>query len=381
MKTVNDRRRRGGQRGQAIVIMALAFVGILTMTSVIVDGGNAWAQQRATQNASDAAALAGATVMVQNLAGVAKTNHDVYTAIQTSLTQNVASLASADYVAWDHSVVGPVTDNANAIPPTAAGVNVHGTRNFSTYLAGIVGIHTLDTGAEATAVAGTLQGICSADSGCGVLPVTFSVNVEDCSGTGAILAHIGVEWPVVGIDTARADKGVGRYEGIYPLCKNGPGGVGWLDFGCPGNLQQQIANPCNVSFDLPTWIHTSPGNPNSVDNEMNLYDDKIVLIPLFDGTCRSVPNSGLLADCTNPGNGNNLYYHIPKFVAMLLDHAYIQGNNHPECNSAPGGPPVGGNGSNGCLKGWFIRYVTQGPVGQFDPNQDQGAALGVQLIK
>ena len=96
-----------------------------------------------------------------------------------------------------------------------------------------------------------------------------------------------------------------------------------------------------------------------------------------------VPTTGQLADCTNPGNGNNLYYHIIKFAGFLLDHAYIQGNNGPACNSAPGitvTPPAGGNGGTSCLKGWFVRYVTQGPVGVFNPGTDNGDALGVQLI-
>jgi hypothetical protein len=150
--------------------------------------------------------------------------------------------------------------------------------------------------------------------------------------------------------------------------------------GCGGNLANQITSPCNKAFDIPTWIHTSPGNPNSVESEMNTYAGKVVLIPLFDATCRDIPASGLTQDCTDPGNGNNLYYHIPKFVAMLLDRAYIQGNNRPDCNGAPG-TPIGGNGGTSCLKGWFVEYVIQGPVGEFDPDDDNGAVLSIQLIR
>ncbi len=40
-----------------------------------------------------------------------------------------------------------------------------------------------------------------------------------------------------------------------------------------------------------------------------------------------------------------------------------------------------GNGSNGCLKGWFVRFISQGPVSQYDPNTDKGASLGVQLVR
>ena len=182
-------------------------------------------------------------------------------------------------------------------------------------------------------------------------PVTFSVNVSDCAGNGNI--QIGTDlWPLVTLEQARADVGVGALEAIYPLCKVGPGGVGWLDMGCGGQLSDQILNPCNKAFDLPTWIHTSTGNPNSVESEMNTYIGKVILIPLFDSTCKTIPASGLPADCTDPGNGNNLYYHIPKFVSMLLDRAYIQGNNRPDCNGAPGTPG----------RGQWRHFVPQGLV-------------------
>ena len=29
-------------------------------------------------------------------------------------------------------------------------------------------------------------------------------------------------------------------------------------------------------------------------------------MPMFDATCRDIPSTGLPADCTDPGNGNNL---------------------------------------------------------------------------
>ena len=68
-----------------------------------------------------------------------------------------------------------------------------------------------------------------------------------------------------------------------------------------------------VAADVP---QTAPAEPAGMmrifnGNDLSGWDGTIVLIPLFDGTCRSVPSGGALADCSNPGNGNNLYYHIP----------------------------------------------------------------------
>jgi hypothetical protein len=378
--------RRSAQRrsdsGQAIVIVAVGLTVLVFLAGVVIDGGNAWAQQRVTQNGTDASALAGATVMVENLGGSPKTDTDVSTAVAAAAANNGVSLGVVNYVDWSNAVIGTV-GQGGAIPGGAAGVRANGSKTFPTYFAGFAGLDSLTAGAAATAVAGTLRGICAALDGCPAAPLAFSINVSDCLGNGNI--QIGTNpWPLVDLATAKADQGIGNFEAIVPGCKVGPGGVGWIDMGCGGNLKQEVANPCNQALSIPTWLQTNPGNPNSVDSAMNSHDGQIILLPLFDGTCRSIPSSGLLGDCTDPGNGNNLYYHIPWFAGFLLDHAYIQGDNSVPCNSAPGitvTPPSGGNGGTSCIKGWFVRYITQGPVGAFNPNTDQGAALGVQLIR
>jgi hypothetical protein len=215
--------------------------------------------------------------------------------------------------------------------------------------------------------------------------MTFSIPITTCDGTNRPL-RIGVDWPIVGLQTALADRGTGRYESIVPLCKNGPGGVGWLEMGCGGNLRDQVQAPCNGPFDIPTWIQTSTGNVNNVESAVNAYAGTLILVPMFDATCREVPSTGLPADCTDPGNGSNLWYHIPRFAYFLLDRAYIQGDNSTDCNSAPGSPLIGGNGGTSCVKGWFIRYVMQGPVGAFEPCDGSDPdclepTLGVQLVR
>ncbi len=41
--------------------------------------------------------------------------------------------------------------------------------------------------------------------------------------------------------------------------------------------------------------------------------------------------------------------------------------------------PIAGNGSSSCLVGWFVRYITAGPVGSGSIGNSD--AIGVQLIK
>src|SRR6476646_7393716 len=66
MNRSNPRRR--SEAGQVLVIAAGGMLAIVAMIAVIVDGGNAWAQQRIVQNGSDAAAQAGAIVMARRFA-------------------------------------------------------------------------------------------------------------------------------------------------------------------------------------------------------------------------------------------------------------------------------------------------------------------------
>ncbi|CAN5759174.1 hypothetical protein BH24CHL6_BH24CHL6_12700 [soil metagenome] len=359
---------RKGQSGQALVILTLSVAALLAMTGLIVDGGSAMAGQRSTQNASDAAALAGSTVMVENMSGAVRTNADVYAAISAAFAANDTDFDNAEYVDYNNNVVGTV-GQSGSIPGGAAGVRAHGARNIPTHLSGIVGIPSMDVAAQATALAGATTGVCSAVEGCAISPVTFSIPIRVCDGTNRSLI-LGEHWPLT--DLATAESGNAAAMSIVPLCTNGPGGVGWLDLaelGCPGTtLESWISNPCNVSLDLPTWLKTKSGNMNNVESALNkAYKGKVMLIPLFDSTCKTPPDSGQPQDCTDPGQGSNLWYHIPKFAAFYLYEAYIQGKDGPACNSAPGLPKGGGNGATSCLKGWFINFITVGPVGPPQP--------------
>jgi Flp pilus assembly protein TadG len=389
MKEVHAMRSRSsGSRegGQALVFLALSMTVVLAATAMVIDGGNAMAQQRQTQNATDAAALAGALTIAENMGSDPKVDSDVRSAMLNSFSNNQATMGTSYYVDYDFNIVGTV-GRGGSIPDDAAGVQVVGNRTFDTFMAGAIGMPQMTSGAGATALAGALRSICSAADGCGVVPVTFSIPITTCDGSSRPL-RIGVDWPLVSLDVARADMGVGRYESTVPLCKNGPGGVGWLDMGCGGNIADEISHACNGPFDIPTWLHTADGNINAVESAMNsLYQGEVMLLPMFDATCREVPSTGLPADCTDPGSGDNLYYHIPRFADFLLDQAYLQGNDHPECNEAPGVPHVGGNGGTSCFKGWFVRYIMQGRVGGWEDCEEATIAecleplLGVQLVR
>ena len=58
--------RSRDERGQVIVIFALALVALVAMVGLVLDGGSAFAQRRSEQNAVDLAALAAANDLIVN---------------------------------------------------------------------------------------------------------------------------------------------------------------------------------------------------------------------------------------------------------------------------------------------------------------------------
>ena len=65
--------RSHGERGQMIVLFVLASTVILLAVGLVIDGANALAQRRESQNASDFAALAGARVVAEWVAATRPT--------------------------------------------------------------------------------------------------------------------------------------------------------------------------------------------------------------------------------------------------------------------------------------------------------------------
>ncbi len=362
-----------------IVLLALALVALVAGVALVLEAGNAFAQQRVAQNAADAAANAGAVVLGERLGGAPRTNANVLAAVNASAAANALAAPVAFYTDIDgNDLAGgpvPVPNDAGAPPTGAAGVRVGGERDFGTFFGKVIGLSQFKASADATAVAGLLDGVCPAEAGCGLLPVTFPVLISTCEFPHSTTPIGQGPYTLVDINQ-RTDANMS----IVPLCTTGPGSVGWLDLG-PGNLAQEIVTPTNRAFDLPVWLQTQTGNSNAVEDEINdNYAGKIVLIPMFDGTCKQQPAGTNLSDCPagQEGTGNNTWYHIPKFTGFLLDEAFIAGNNSADCENGPGSPLMGGNGSQSCMKGWFIRFITQGPVTS-GGGVDDSSAIGIQL--
>lgn len=379
------RPRHGEAQGQILPLFALAVVGIISMSALIIEGGNAFAQQRIAQNAADATANAGTLVIAQKLSGASRTGDDVYNAVVASAAANSLENPVAVYTDNFGVPFSPeiVVASGGAMPDDARGVRVVGDRVVPTSLARVIGINTMKASAEATAIAGAASAGCPPDTACGLLPITFPVQISVCDGSGRLtgIGGAGDLWQMVE-PPLTPDK-----ESILPLCKTAPGAVGWLDLNPGANLAEEIVTPVN-DFSYPTWVQTQPGNPNSIEDEINdNYAGKLVLIPLFDGVCRFDP--GPTTPCPPADShvdpvGNNTWYHIPYLTALVLDEAIIQGSNVDDCNNhnVQATPQLISSTPEflGCLTGWLVDYVLPGEV---DPTTtiDETTVIAMQLIK
>src|SRR5512134_3470129 len=71
---------KANEKGQALILIALAAIGLFAFAALAIDGSMAFSDKRHAQNAADAAALAGALAYVRE--------DDIDTAARTRATEN-----------------------------------------------------------------------------------------------------------------------------------------------------------------------------------------------------------------------------------------------------------------------------------------------------
>jgi hypothetical protein len=367
-------------KGQVIVIAALAMVTMVGGVALILEGGNAYAHQRETQNASDAVANAGAAVLAEFLGGSARADADVLAAMNRVSSANFLSSYSGLYTDVTGQMLTPggvITTSTDAaakvgghvIPAGAQGVRAFGSQTFEATFGRVIGFNQFTSSAEAISVAGAL-------TGGGFLPVVFPVNIVDCEVNG----DLGVgeaHWTMSNPDGADADSNPEGQEYIVPLCKTDSGSFMILDLdaslgGPMNNCDEEVTNPPSIQFvSFPATVQSDNGNNCAKDmvDAVNAKSGQVVLIPVCDG------------DCTTNEEGSHASYHVIRVTAFYLDYMSDQnGGLNPACQgNGTTLVPIAGNGSSSCMAGWFVRWVTNGPVGA-GPIQGAGA-IGIQLVK
>jgi Flp pilus assembly protein TadG len=127
------------ERGQALIVIALALVGLAGMTGLVVDGGNAFMDRRNAQSAADSAALASALARVRG-------NPDWTGTAQASAVQNgyANDGVRSTVVLYSPPNHGPYAGDINYIQVVI-------TSHVTTYFARIIGRDEIINVVEATA--------------------------------------------------------------------------------------------------------------------------------------------------------------------------------------------------------------------------------------
>ena len=124
------------ERGQAIVLIALALVGLIAITGLVVDGGMAFVDRRQAQNAADTAALAAALSQIRG--------DNYLSAAFANATQNGYNNDGLDNEVQVHRppISGPYLGNSEYI-------QVIITSHHQTYFGRVVGINEVTNTVEA----------------------------------------------------------------------------------------------------------------------------------------------------------------------------------------------------------------------------------------
>lgn len=268
------------ERGQIVVVFAVALVAIALSVGLVVDGGMAFLQRREGQNDADLAALAGTKVIADawiNQDGTPRSA--VYQAIQQRLSQSGCTGSSAARCTWKAHLIGSgqadlgeltagsggAVDGSNIL-----GVRVDVTRRPQTFFLGLVGQGAWQVVTSATAMTARPT---SAPAG-QLLPIALRAPDPDNPFT----------------------KGQ-----VYDLTPDriAPGGFAWITWGSSGHssVASSVCNPDNAAFRLEgggtSFQRASTGTDwNAVQGCLEKWKKSgaTVLIPLYDGD-RSNPPS------------------------------------------------------------------------------------------
>ena len=152
------------ERGQIFVIFALALVAITAMVGLVLDGGSAFAQRRAEQNAADLAALAAANDLIVNQ-GNADWLDTAYTIAGLNGFENGEGGVTVSVTC--RNCPGQALEDAyDGVQVTVAIVAPH-----QNAFAGVVGMPTWDVGVTATSKTGFLD--------TGIAPGPFIVSIDE----------------------------------------------------------------------------------------------------------------------------------------------------------------------------------------------------------
>jgi type II secretory pathway pseudopilin PulG len=383
------------QRGQVLVLVAVALIGMLAILALVLDGGNTYAKRRQAQNAADAGALAGATTLCRGTAAEAIAAANDYAVNRNGAASAVVSIVDSE-VTVDTSIP------------------------FDTFFLSVFGRPQIT--AQATATAGCF----SPGSGLGILPIAWSCRPPEIPPVGpldpacSILFEdetdgdddctFGVDPIYIIVDSADIENdlvcedpppapgdppALGFVDcdldddGTNDLDVLSGGNRSWLDLngggGGAADLRDWITNGFPGEVYTHTWFAGQTGVAVSVYDTVHdevLVDDEIVIIPVFDQFCGGPPDTTCpeLVHTDPPddfddtivfsGGASTDYFHVISFALFKI--SCVDAGSHPGGGSScPGNQQLQDwniiNPSGKTIEGCFIQGTVPGLGGGGGP--------------
>ena len=150
------------ERGQALVIIAFALIGLVGIVGLAIDGGMAFSDRRHAQNAADTAVLAGALAKIQAQRPVSEGGQSL-SDVDARVPMQIAALDRAMENGYTHNLVTSTVEvytcdevdlGASCATPYAGDsdfIQVIITSHVDTFFAGIIGIPQLHNRVQAIA--------------------------------------------------------------------------------------------------------------------------------------------------------------------------------------------------------------------------------------
>jgi hypothetical protein len=278
------RAQASGEKGQAIVLVALGMLVLLGITSLIIDVGAAYAHRRNMQNAADAATTAAARLIA--LEGNDLADSDIRATINTYVTLNGGNVDYANnppyYIDASGDAITPV-GQGGSIPTNARGVALRAEVELETFFASLLGHPLVDVQAQSAAQAYQAQIPSHLP---GIVPLTVPQSAVDARDTLFVWgshygSHYGTPSEFKGILDFGSGSGPG-YEPGAPCGNKKDCAVKWITYGFDG------------SIGLDNWIHQYNGElGNNVRSPLKkrLYDQGLsdeggaygyIIVPVWD---------------------------------------------------------------------------------------------------
>jgi len=144
------------ERGQALILIVFAIIGLIGMVALTVDGGNAYSDRRHAQNAADTAVMAGARAVVRQEAwkdaALALANVNGYDDADNSYTSS-AALSNVEIYRCDEADPAPpdATVDCGVYDGNSNYIQVKITSEVETYFGPVIGIQSVTNKVQAIA--------------------------------------------------------------------------------------------------------------------------------------------------------------------------------------------------------------------------------------